>query len=385
MREVLQAAARARRVGAAVLDLALGLLDRRAAAGTVRGHLPGRVSLRTLGHQRAHDLGDHVARPLHDHGIALADVLAVDVLLVVQRRQRHRHPTDHHRLEHRKRVERPGAAHVDDDRTQRRGRRGRRKLVGDRPARVAADHTQPCLLRERGDLHHRPVDVVVELGPAGLPRAAGRDHIVHVGVGRDLVGHAQAVRAHPLERLDVGFELEPVVIADGVDPHPQGPPRRDRRILLAQRAGSRVAGIHEGGQAGRRPLLVDPREALQRQVHLTAHLDHRGRLLAGAEPQPQRNARDRPQVGGYILSHLAVATRRAADKHAALVRERDRQTVDLGLDHPLGLGAVERALRALHPREQLVLVARICERQHRLAVGDLGEVARRDCADPLGG
>ena len=47
--------------------------------------------------------------------VALADVLAADVLLVVQRRERHGHAADVHRLEHGERVQRPGAADVDAD------------------------------------------------------------------------------------------------------------------------------------------------------------------------------------------------------------------------------------------------------------------------------
>ncbi len=45
------------------------------------------------------DLRDDVAGPLHDHAIALADLLAVDVLFVVQGGRRDRHAADLHRLE----------------------------------------------------------------------------------------------------------------------------------------------------------------------------------------------------------------------------------------------------------------------------------------------
>jgi len=45
------------------------------------------------------DLGDHVSGALHDDEVALADVLAIDVLLVVERRVRDRDAADVHRLE----------------------------------------------------------------------------------------------------------------------------------------------------------------------------------------------------------------------------------------------------------------------------------------------
>ena len=48
---------------------------------------------------RADDLRDHVAGALDDHEVALADVLAVDVLLVVERRGRDGDAADLHGLE----------------------------------------------------------------------------------------------------------------------------------------------------------------------------------------------------------------------------------------------------------------------------------------------
>ena len=69
--------------------------------------------------RRTDDLRDHVAGALHDHVVALADVLAVDVLLVVQRRARDRHAADLDGLEHRPRVEVARAADANADLVQR--------------------------------------------------------------------------------------------------------------------------------------------------------------------------------------------------------------------------------------------------------------------------
>ena len=54
-------------------------------SGHFAGIRNGFVSARVREH-RADDLRNHVAGALDDHRVALADVLAVDVLLVVQRR-----------------------------------------------------------------------------------------------------------------------------------------------------------------------------------------------------------------------------------------------------------------------------------------------------------
>ena len=61
---------------------------------------------------------------------------------------------------------------------QRRDRRRRRELPGDRPARVAPDHAQPALQLEVVDLHDDAVDLEVQRAAALLPGEALRDDLV---------------------------------------------------------------------------------------------------------------------------------------------------------------------------------------------------------------
>ena len=89
-----------------------GLTTGDAAERAVLGH-PERLVPAACGQHGPDDLRDHVAGALDDHQVALADVLAVDVLLVVQRRPRDGDAADLDRLEHRPRVERAGAADAD--------------------------------------------------------------------------------------------------------------------------------------------------------------------------------------------------------------------------------------------------------------------------------
>ena len=65
--------------------LALRLDDGRTAERTLLRHLE-RLRPRLVRKNRADDLRDDVTCPLDDHVVALPDVLAVDVLLVVQGR-----------------------------------------------------------------------------------------------------------------------------------------------------------------------------------------------------------------------------------------------------------------------------------------------------------
>src|SRR5438067_1772808 len=96
----------------------------------------------------ADDLRDDIACPLHDDGVALADVLAIDVLLVVQRGARNGDAADLDRLEHRPRVERAGATDADRDLLQLRLRGHRSPLERARPPRTLVQRSEPPLVLE---------------------------------------------------------------------------------------------------------------------------------------------------------------------------------------------------------------------------------------------
>ena len=152
---------------------------------------------------RTHNLGDDVTGALHDHDIALADVLAAHVVLVMQRRVADRDTSNLHRFQHGDGDKRPGAAHVDADLQQLRLGGAGSELVGHRPARIAADDPQNVLHVVIVDFDDNAVDIIVEAGPALLPGAA---FIVDGGI--TLVPthprvDAEAVFAQPFERLPV--------------------------------------------------------------------------------------------------------------------------------------------------------------------------------------
>ena len=160
-----QLARAARAVGADRPDAVLGL----APSGVPQaGHLLGRLGqrravlalLRLRG--RRHHARDHVARAGDDHLVALAHVLARDVLLVVQRGELHRHARDLHRLELGERHHVAGPAHVPHHPLELGGGGHRRELPGDRPARLAAHHAEPALQVQVVDLDHHAVDLEVE-------------------------------------------------------------------------------------------------------------------------------------------------------------------------------------------------------------------------------
>ena len=322
----------------------------RAAGGALGRHDEDPLVAVPLLGQRRHDLGDHVAGPLHDDAVADAQVLAGDVLLVVEGRELDRRPADRDRLQLREGHQRPGAADVDLDVVEGRGDGGRGELVGDRPARRPAHVPEALLDRDLVDLDHRPVDVEVDRPPPVLPGLALRLDLLDGRHDPDVGVHAEARGAQPLQGGGLGRQVEPLGVADAVGPDRERPLRRGGGVELPEAAGGRVAGVGEGRQAGGGARLVELGEGPERQVDLPAHLDHRRRRLAIGRPQALGDGADRPQVGRHVLPHDAVAAGRPLREAAVLVGQRDRQAVDLGLDDERHLAGAEPLLLHDGPR-----------------------------------
>ncbi len=104
--------------------------------------------------------------------VADADVLARDLVLVVQRRVGNDHATHRNRLELGHRRQRARAAHLDLDIAQDRCRLLGRKLVRDGPSRRARHEAEPLLQIEPVHLVDDTVDIVAE---RRAPLADARD------------------------------------------------------------------------------------------------------------------------------------------------------------------------------------------------------------------
>ena len=128
------------------------------------------------------DLRDHVARPLDDDDVALADLLAADVSSLWSV-ARDRDAADLDRLHHRPRVQRPVRPTRMWSSALRLGRH-RRPLKRAPTAGASATPRRRCWSSR---LDHDPVDFVVELDPPLLPLDACRsdvlDRLQPLGVG----------------------------------------------------------------------------------------------------------------------------------------------------------------------------------------------------------
>ena len=241
------------------------------------GHLLRRLRLRRARIRarefRRDHLGDDVARAHDDDLVADPDVLASEVLLVVEGRGGDRDAADVDRLQHREGNQVTGPADVPDDLLQLRRRRRRRELPGDRPARLAPDHAELPPERPLVDLDHDPVDLIVELvAPLLPPMAALDDRLdpgVMIGVGID----PEAVISQPLHLRRVSRQVEPLDGADPVAPDRERPFGGHLGIELAQGPGGRVARIREGFLPFFGPPFVDRFEVGDREVDLAADFD----------------------------------------------------------------------------------------------------------------
>ena len=140
--------------------------------GQRAGSSTRRASARAPLRHHAHDLGNHVARAAHDHGVADPHVLARELVHVVQRRVADRDAADEHRLQARDRRQRAGAADLELARpatvvvSSCAG-----NLCATRPARRARDEAEVALPVEAVHLVDDAVDLVAE---RVAPRADAR-------------------------------------------------------------------------------------------------------------------------------------------------------------------------------------------------------------------
>ena len=276
----------------------------------------------------ADHLGNHVPGLVHHDRVALAHVLAADLVDVVERRASDGGAGDHHGVELGDRREDAGATHLHANLAQDRSLLLGRKLERDGPPRRSGREAEHCLAVEGVDLHHDAVDVVVELvsvrervGAVGVDLARAR-HALGVRVDRE------SARTEPVEKRTLGGDREGTLVSHRVDERLEVAVGGDLGVLLAERPCGSVPGIGEGLLARGITLLVQADEAVLGHVHLAAHLDGVPESAVGHARQAGasklgRDVVNRESVLGHVLAHRAVAACRRADENAVAIGERD--------------------------------------------------------------
>ena len=144
----------------------------------------------------------------------------------------------------------------------------------------------------------------------------------------------------------------------------------DRRILLFQRAGSRVTGIGEQGFLLLLSLLVQPIELGPRQQHLASDLESR-RIIRSL--QAQGDGSYRFDIGRHIVTPHAIATGHRLDEASLLVDQRDGGAIVFQLGHQFER-LVQRPAHLLIEIAHLRLGIGVAQREHRVLMHDLGEL-----------
>ena len=266
----------------------------------------------------------------------------------------------------RRELERDGPARVaPDDAERRAAARARRPSRRRRRSRTAATRARSSSRAARRRARRRSRRAMRVSGLTGKPRSRSQASASWCECERDAVGRADARST----RATAG--ARPAM----------------RRVELAQRAGRRVARVHERRQALLGALLVEAREGAPRQVDLAAHLDQRRRRRRRGS---QRSGIARTVRRLAVTSSPTSPSPRVAPraKTPSLVDERDREAVDLRLGDVarrlLDAGGRRAGAHALRPTPRSSsLVARVGERQHRLQMAHLAKPLARLAADAL--
>ena len=188
--------------------------DCRPAFGALRRHHERLRIARTLFRHDADDFGDHVAGTAHDHGIADVDILAPDLILVVQRRVGHRDAADEHGREPRDGRDRTGAPDLDVDPEHLGRHLFRRELVRHGPARFARDEPERALRGERVDLVDDAVDVERQAAAPLGDALVERDEVGGAAGDAPIAIHRQPGALEEVEQLRVsGGQREPLRLA----------------------------------------------------------------------------------------------------------------------------------------------------------------------------
>ena len=146
-----------------------------------------------------HDLGNHVAGAAHDHGVADAHVLALQLVHVVQRRVADGDAADEHGLQPSDGRQGTRAPHLKLDVANDGQLFLGGKLVGNGPARRPRHEAELALPVELVDLVHDAVDVVRQRGT--LP-ADPRVVLEAPGNALDEIGFRASAQAEVAQQLD---------------------------------------------------------------------------------------------------------------------------------------------------------------------------------------
>ncbi len=321
-----------------------------------------------------HDLRDDIARALHDHAIANADIAplpdrlalltyALDIVLIVQRRVGHNHTADGDWLQPRHRRQRASAAHLNIDAAQNGERLFRREFMRNRPARAARAKTKPGLQVEPVHLVNNTVDIVIQRGTLHADGAIMRKQPIHAVEPLHQRIDRKAPLAKNLDHAQLRIRRHVRHFPPGIGEEPELAACRHLRIKLAQRTCCRIARVHIGLLALRRHLRIERQKVALGHIDLAAHFHDSRRTCR----KPVRDFSNGADIGCYILARCAIPACRTANQNSILVTDRHGKPIDLrfcgkgdGIIRQLAQKAIDAANKITH----VLITKGIIQRQH---------------------
>ena len=322
-------------------DLFFQLVHLRAAHRTLPGKfvglaLQGSALEVHLDHRR-----NDLAGLLHEHVVADTDVLAGDLVLVVQCGTRHGGPGQDDRLQFGHGRQHTCATNLDRNGVDLGLGPLGLELVGDGPARRLGRAARLAPQSEVVHFGHCTVRAVGEGVPQSVELADRLPRFVYALRRPEFLHRGQAPSFDQGEKLALCVGDRRLTVADAVEHDLQFAPGDLLGIELLDRAGGKVARIRIDRFTRLLALLVDALELRGRQVNLPADLDHvRCGMLLGRF-QLGRQRVNRAGIDRDVVALLAVAARDGPYEFALLVGHAHRESVHLGLDHVGQLVAAE--------------------------------------------
>ena len=371
--ELRRRARRAREVIAAPRHKALPLLHRPAARRTfpsdVRHEVERHRIRRPPRQHHFHHRGNDLAGFFDDDGIAHADVLALDFLLIVQRGARHGAAGKKDRLQLRHRCQDARAPHLHSDRMELRLRALGFVLISHRPARRLRGTAHRLLRRHARHLHHRAVRFVRQRAAHGVQFADGGEDSLQVIRAPEAIRFAQTHAIKQRVELRDRLQRHALRRAEAVEDNVQRPPRRDARVELLERPGGGIARIRKARLPRGRALFIHRAKGRRRHEDLAAHLQQPRRTRRQRQREPANGARIRRDV----IARRPVAARGRVLQRAVFITHGNRHAVHLRLDDGRDPLLAREPHHALIKLRHFPLRVSVVQTHHPHRVRDLGE------------
>ena len=221
-----------------------------------------------------HHLRNNFTRLLHQHAVTHANVLAPNLLDIVQRGVAHRASTNKHRLHGGARSERAALANLPFNIHQRCALALRWIFKCNRPARRLASGAKLLAHGQRINLHHHSINAVIKLRALLVKTFNGRARHFAVVAAHAAGTGGNAKTPAFFKHFPVCANIHGITFTKPVHGETQTTRAHHGGVQTFQSARSRIAGVHKQLLALFFTLRIHARKTGERHVNFAAHLQH---------------------------------------------------------------------------------------------------------------